>query len=192
MGASVGVLGGKPADASDITSLQQAKAEITKLRSVISSGLNNLLLLTDSYKVTHWAQYPPGTKVIYSYLESRGGKHLKVLNFGLQYFLKRYLCGVVVTEPKIDEAERIYAAHFGPGSVFPRDKWMHIVLKHGGRLPIRICAPLEGEVIPYKNVLMTVENTDPECFWLTNFLETLLVQVCELLAAAAQCLLHYY
>lgn len=26
-------------------------------------------------------------------------------------------------------------------------------------------------------VLFTIENTDPECFWLTNYLETLLVQV---------------
>jgi nicotinamide phosphoribosyltransferase len=32
-------------------------------------------------------------------------------------------------------------------------------------------------VVPVQNVLMTIENTDPECFWLTNFLETLLVQV---------------
>ena len=128
MGAAVGVLGGRPSDASDITTLEQAKEEITKLRSVIATGLNNLLLLTDSYKVTHWAQYPPGTKTIYSYLESRGGKHVRVVNFGLQYFIKRYLCGVVVTPEKIDEAERMYSAHFGPGSIFPRDKWMHIVL----------------------------------------------------------------
>ena len=123
------------------------------------------------------ARYPKGTRTIYSYFESRGGKHVDVVHFGLQYFLKRYLCGVVVTPEKIAEAEMIYSGHFGPGSVFPRDKWMYIVEHHGGRLPIRICAPPEGTVIPYKNVLMTVENTDPECFWLTNFLETLLVQV---------------
>ena len=29
--------------------------------------------------------------------------------------------------------------------------------------------------MPTHNVLMTVENTDPVCFWLTNWLETLLV-----------------
>merc|ERR1712151_1393474 len=34
-----------------------------------------------------------------------------------------------------------------------------------------------GTVLPYKNVLFTMENTDPKCFWLTNYLETLLVQV---------------
>merc|ERR1712151_273844 len=34
----------------------------------------------------------------------------------------------------------------------------------------------EGTVVTYKNVLFTLENTDPQCYWLTNYLETLLVQ----------------
>ena len=173
----MGINTSSPLDASDVTDLAAAKEEIKRLRAAVSLGVNNILLLTDSYKVTHWVQYPKGTRTIYSYFESRGGRHKDVVHFGLQYFLKRYLCGVVVTPDKIAEAEMMYSAHFGPGSVFPKDKWMHIVEKHGGKLPIRICAPAEGSVIPYKNVLMTVENTDPECFWLTNFLETLLVQV---------------
>ena len=67
--------------------------------------MDNILLLTDSYKVSHWRQYPPGTTTVYSYFESRGGKYDEVCFFGLQYFLKRYLSGVVVTKEKIDEAE---------------------------------------------------------------------------------------
>ncbi len=55
--------------------------------------------------------------------------------------------------------------------------WEYIVEKHGGKLPVRIKAVPEGTVLPYKNCCMTVENTDPKCFWLVNFLETLLVQV---------------
>ena len=35
---------------------------------------NNLILLTDSYKVSHHVQYPPKTSYVYSYFESRGGK----------------------------------------------------------------------------------------------------------------------
>jgi len=31
--------------------------------------------------------------------------------------------------------------------------------------------------VPVKNVLFTLVNTDPKCYWLTNYLETLLVQV---------------
>jgi nicotinamide phosphoribosyltransferase len=139
-------------------------------------GLDNLLLLTDSYKVSHFKQYPPGTRTICSYFESRGGRHVDVNFFGLQYFLKRYLCGQVVTAAKIDEAEAVYTAHF-PDTLFPRDKWEYILEKHGGKLPIDIAAVPEGTTLPYKNCVMTVENTDPECFWLTNYLETLLVQV---------------
>merc|ERR550539_1849735 len=50
-------------------------------------------------------------------------------------------------------------------------------MKYRGRLPIEIKAVPEGTVVSYKNVLFTMENTDDECFWLTNYLETLLVQV---------------
>ena len=41
---------------------------------------------------------------------------------------------------------------------------------------VRIKAAPEGLVVPNKNVLVTVENTDPKCFWLVNYLETFLVQ----------------
>mmetsp|Transcript_2844 Transcript_2844/g.8596 ORF Transcript_2844/g.8596 Transcript_2844/m.8596 type:complete len:483 (-) Transcript_2844:41-1489(-) len=139
--------------------------------------MDNILLLTDSYKVSHWRQYPPGTTTVYSYFESRGGKYDEVCFFGLQYFLKRYLSGVVVTKEKIDEAEGYYDGHFPPGFSFNRKGWEHILNKHGGKLPLKIKAVPEGTVVPTKNVLMTVENTDPECFWLTNYVETLLVQV---------------
>ena len=139
--------------------------------------MDNLLLLTDSYKVSHWAQYPPGTETVYSYFESRGGKYDEVCFFGLQYFLKRYLAGEVVTEARIDEAAAYYEGHFPPGFEFNRKGWEHIVDEHKGRLPLTIKAVPEGTVVGVKNVLMTVENTDPKCFWLTNYVETLLVQV---------------
>lgn len=38
---------------------------------------------------------------------------------------------------------------------------------------MRIKAVPEGNVIPYKNVLFTVENTDPQCYWLTNYFEVI-------------------
>ena len=136
----------------------------------------NLLLLTDSYKVTHWKQYPPGTTNVYSYFESRGGAFGETLFFGPQYLIKRYLEGKVVSERKINEAEEMAALHFGDGGLFNREGWEYVLDVHGGRLPISIRAVEEGAVVPTHNVLMTVENTDPNCFWLTNYLETLLVQ----------------
>lgn len=137
----------------------------------------NLILLTDSYKPTHWKQYPPGTETVYSYLESRGGDFDETLFFGLQYFLKNYLEGPVVTAPMIDEAKSLCSAHFGRDDVFNEDGWRLIVGEHGGRLPVRIRAIPEGTSVPVHNVLMTVENTDPRLPWLTNYLETLLSQV---------------
>ena len=139
--------------------------------------MDNILLLTDSYKVSHWKQYPAKTTTVYSYFESRGGKYDEVVFFGLQYYVKKYLVGEQVTKAKIDEAERFYGEHFPPGFEFNRAGWEHILENHGGRLPLRIKAAPEGTVVGAKNVLMTVENTDPACFWLTNFVETLLVQV---------------
>ena len=138
---------------------------------------HNLILLTDSYKISHWRQYPPGTERVYSYFESRGGKWQDVVFFGLQYYLKKYLAGQVITQEKIDEAAEIFAAHFGDETLFNRQAWEHILHKHDGRLPIRVKAVPEGTPVPSFNVLMTIENTDPACFWLTNYLETLLVQV---------------
>jgi len=62
---------------------------------------HNIILLTDSYKVSHHLQYPPKTSYCYSYFESRGGKFKNVIFFGLQYIVKKYLTGVQVTEEKI-------------------------------------------------------------------------------------------
>jgi len=64
---------------------------------------SNLILQTDSYKVSHHLQYPPNTTYVYSYFESRGGKYDNVVFFGLQYVIKRWLAGQVVTEAKIQE-----------------------------------------------------------------------------------------
>jgi nicotinamide phosphoribosyltransferase len=138
---------------------------------------DNIILITDSYKVTHHKQYPPGTTKVYSYFESRGGKFGDSVFFGLQYILKRYLVGPVVTREKIEQAAAYFKAHFGNEDMFNRAGWEYILQAHGGRLPIEIKAVPEGSIVPVKNVLLTVENTDDQCFWLVNYLETLLVQV---------------
>lgn len=137
----------------------------------------NLLLLADAYKYSHHKLYYPGTSTIYSYMESRGGQFTETVFYGLQYFLKHYLEGKVITKEKIDEAAAFLPQVFGRDDVFDRSKFDYILDKYDGRLPVRIKAVPEGSVIPVNNVMMTIENTDPECFWLSNFLETLLMQV---------------
>lgn len=139
---------------------------------------DNIILLVDSYKLSHYRQYPPTTKYIYSYFESReGAKWRDTVFFGLQYYMKRYLEGQVVTREKIDEAEELVAAHLGSKKLFNRAGWEYILEKYDGRLPVEIKAVPEGTVVGESNVLMTVTNTDSACFWLPNYLETLLVQV---------------
>jgi len=135
----------------------------------------NPIFLTDSYKYSHYKQYPPGTTKVYSYFESRGGDFDKTLFFGLQYIIKKYLTDPI-TAIDIGEAKNLVDAHMGPG-LFNLEGWQHILEAHDGYLPLEIKAVPEGTLVPFRNVLMTVENTDPECYWLTNFMETLLVQV---------------
>jgi nicotinamide phosphoribosyltransferase len=137
----------------------------------------NLLLLADAYKYSHHKLYMPGTTKIYSYLESRGGEFDETVFYGLQYFLKEYLEGQAFTKADVDEAEELLSGVFGRADVFKRKNFDYILEKHDGRLPVKIKAIEEGSVVPIHNVLMTIENTDSKCYWLTNFLETLLMQV---------------
>ncbi|MEN7550932.1 nicotinate phosphoribosyltransferase [Rapidithrix thailandica] len=137
----------------------------------------NLVLLADAYKYSHHKLYYPGTSQVYSYLESRGGKFDSTVFYGLQYFLKEYLEGIAFTQEDLDEAEDLMIQVFGRDDVFDKRKFQYILDRHKGKLPVRIKAVPEGATVPVSNVLMTIENTDPECFWLTNFLETLLMQV---------------
>lgn len=138
---------------------------------------NNICLLTDSYKLTHHYLYPKGTERIYSYLESRTGAEFnKTIFYGLQYILKKYIVGNVVSEEKVLEAERIVDAHIAPG-IFNTDDWMYIAKELDGKLPVEIKAVAEGSPVNVGNVLMTVENTDKHAYWLPNYLESLLLQV---------------
>lgn len=138
----------------------------------------NICLTTDSYKLNHWNQYPAGTEKVYSYFECRkGAKFAETPFFGLQYIIKNHLEGVVVTREKIENAAKLCKAHFGSEKYFNREGWEYILNNYGGKLPVVIKAVEEGTVVPINNVLMTIENTDNKCFWLTNFLETILSQV---------------
>jgi len=133
-------------------------------------NIQNIAVQTDFYKQSHYAQYPDGTTKVFSYVEARGGKYDANVFFGLQAYLKQYLTQCV-TKAMVDQAEQITNNHVGPG-VFNREGWDYIVNTLDGKLPLSIKAVPEGTVVPVSNVLMTIENTDPNCFWLTSFVET--------------------
>ena len=132
----------------------------------------NIILNTDSYKVSMLKQYPAGTTNVYSYIESRGGRYDRTVMFGLQAFIKEYLLEAI-TQADIDIADEILTTH---GEPFPRAMWQHILDKHNGYLPVVIRSVPEGTVVPVSNVLATIENTDPECFALTTWLVTAILR----------------
>lgn len=132
----------------------------------------NLILSTDSYKASHWLQYPAGTDGMYAYIESRGGQFKQTTFFGLQMFIKRYLLQPV-TRAMVDEAKAFYALH---GEPFNEAGWLRIVETFNGKLPVRIRAVKEGSVVPTSQVLVTIESTDPQSAWLVSFLETMLLR----------------
>ncbi|BBX61091.1 nicotinate phosphoribosyltransferase [Mycobacterium saskatchewanense] len=138
----------------------------------ILSNFDNLILNTDTYKHSHWNLYPPGTEYVSSYIESRGGPFPAHLFVGLQAFVKKHLLRPLTIDD-IDEAEIVTRQHEIP---FNRKGWLGVVNDHGGYLPVEIQAVPEGTVLPNKNVLVQVVNTDPEYPWATSFFETALLR----------------
>ena len=133
----------------------------------------NIILNTDSYKASHYLQYPPNAKFVSGYVESRGGIFKDSLFFGLQYVLKKYF-NKPITMEDIEEAESIFVPH---GEPFNKEGWTRIVKEFGGYLPLEIQAIPEGTVMPVKNVMMQVKNTFPGFHWLTTYVEPQLMQL---------------
>lgn len=132
----------------------------------------NLILNTDSYKASHFAQFPKGMTFASWYIESRGGDSNFVRFFGLQAFLMEYLSkGVSLAD--VEEAQEVFLAH---GLPFPSEGWRYIAQDLRGRLPVRIRAVPEGAVIPVHNPLVIIESTDPRVPWLPGWLETALLR----------------
>lgn len=138
--------------------------------------VDNFFLSTDAYKLTHHAQYPPGTQHIHSYLEARGDGTEDVVFFGLQGLLSaiegEYLWYSGNLLEAWDKSQHVFGHDY-----FNLRGWHRLLGEHEGGLPIEVRAVPEGTVVPTGNVLMTVENTDPLAPWLTNWIETRLMQV---------------
>lgn len=140
--------------------------------------MTNMILNTDSYKLSHYKQYPPGTEVVSSYIEPRGwdksfwAKEPEVVFFGLQAFIKQYLL-TPISKYDVQEAAEVVPAH---GLPFNREGWDHIVEAHGGFLPIQIRALDEGTVHQVGLPQVEVINTDSKVPWVTSYIETALLR----------------
>lgn len=139
-------------------------------------------LLCDFYKVSHRVQYPFSTEYIYSVWTPRSNKYFKIADkvvmFGLQAFIKKYLIEYFNTyffqrrkEDVIAEYERYIKFTLGvenPDSSHIKELW------ELGYLPVEIKALKEGALAPIKTPMLTVVNTDKKFFWVTNYLETII------------------
>ena len=144
----------------------------------------SIILNTDSYKASHFLQYPPNTTVINSYIEARGiddkemqniiytFKDFGIVHFGLQAFIIKNLLTPYKMQD-IDLAEEILTAH---GEPFNREGWEYILKEYNGYLPLVIESLPEGLVVPPGTALVQVRNTDPKLPWLTSYIETALLR----------------
>lgn len=137
----------------------------------------NIATMTDSYKVSHWKGYNPEINYMQSYLESRKDDNSDILFFGLQYIIRKYLTGRVVTVEDVLSAKNFWDSHFGRTDVFNMDGWMYIANELNGRLPVNIWALPEGTVSKSRTPLMVIESTDKNVPWVVNWLETLISQI---------------
>ena len=135
--------------------------------------MKNLIISTDSYKITHPFQYPENMTYMHNYIESRGGLYGYVKFFGLQYYLMKYL-SKEITHEMIDEAKEICKLH---GLPFYEKGWRYIVEKLGGNLPLKIRAVPEDSIVKNHNVLVTVESTDKNAVWVVDWAETILLKI---------------
>lgn len=134
--------------------------------------LNNPLLSTDSYKLSHFMQYPANTQDIFSYIEARGSKIPnveEVVHFGLQpYIIDRLL--KPITRADVEEAAAFAAKH---GTPFNYDGFMHIVDHYNGFFPVEIRAVPEGTPVPLSNLIVSARNVgDEKTAFLESYLET--------------------
>jgi nicotinamide phosphoribosyltransferase len=152
------------------------------------------LVEVDAYKLDHRRQYPPGTEYVFSNLTARGTRLPDVdrtVFFGLQAFLNHLdeKWGVFFSLSG-EEVELLSYHH----EKFVQDllgttelvDFHHFRELHAlGYLPLRIKAFREGSLLPLRVPYLTIENTDPRFFWLTNYLETTLsAELWQLITAA--------
>ncbi len=139
------------------------------------------LIDSDSYKVSHWQQYPPDTQYLAAYFEAReGAKYEDIVFFGLQPILDR-LHGQ--HDIRIEWMRDVLTKH---GLPFNEAGWVHLRDDHKGLLPLRIWALPEGTIARPGEPLIFVKNTCPQCYWLVTWVETMLVRSWYPITVASQ------
>lgn len=154
----------------------------------------------DSYKLSHWRQYPEGTTFVYSNITPRFTMRPKGYDrfvvFGIQAFLHKMhdlFSQTFFNTMEVDAMlafSTFYVRYFGKN---PTEEERNCVLDlhRLGYLPLRIQALPEGSVIPYGIPFATIHNTKPEFHWLTNFIESWMSSEVWLACTSATTSMYY-
>lgn len=142
-------------------------------------------LAADGYKTGHHKMYPEGTQFIVDHFTPRSVKYMpegakEIVSFGQQYAIK-FIHDFFQTnffniekEYVIGETERLLSGYLGA----PYDASHFAALHDLGYLPVEFRSLDEGVITQPGVPILAYYNTEPEFYWLPNFLETLLS--CEL------------
>lgn len=164
----------------------------------------NPFLATDGYKTGHHLMYPEGTTLVYSNFTPRSNRHANgienVVSFGQQMVMRQihemfdnhfFMRDLLEVEyAKFLEDDPIEFARIK--QVFKDTICQEIKEEYSlylntdydvshiealwdlGFLPLNVKALPEGIEVPMGVPVLTIYNTMPEFYWLTNFLETLI------------------
>jgi nicotinamide phosphoribosyltransferase len=141
----------------------------------------NPALLTDGYKTGHHQQYPEGTTLVYSNFTPRSNKYAPkgcdmVVSFGQQLIMKQIHDSFqkdFFDQPKeavCKEIKEEISLYLGIDYDVAHFEALHDL----GHLPIKVKALPEGTLVPIKVPVLTIYNTNPDFYWITNYLETLI------------------
>jgi len=138
------------------------------------------MLLADFYKISHRVQYPEGTQFVYDTWtprDSRDKSITSVVSFGQQKFIKEYLIEFF-NENFFNKPKRVITEEYTRFIKYTlgdqNPSTAHIEALHDlGYLPLEIKSLPEGMNVPIRTPMITIQNTHPEFFWLTGYIETL-------------------
>jgi nicotinamide phosphoribosyltransferase len=140
----------------------------------------NPMTLIDGYKIDHRRQYVPGITKVYANWTPRMSRvegQESVVFFGLQYFLQKYIEDEFAPffldneDAVCNRYARRINAYLGPNNVgIDHIRALHLL----GYLPLEFKALPEGTFVPLRVPMFTIENTHPDFFWLTNYIESLM------------------
>jgi nicotinamide phosphoribosyltransferase len=141
----------------------------------------NPLFLTDGYKTGHHQQYPKGTTLVYSNFTPRSNKYAPagcahVVSFGQQMVMQQIHEAFekeFFSKPKDEvcgEMKRELSMYLGTDYDVSHFEFLHDL----GYLPIEVKALPEGSLVPMKVPVLTIYNTHPDFYWITNYLETII------------------